>query len=376
MSIYTDEGHEIPHLRLTVDMLLNRSIVVYGASKSGKTVMIKHCLDLLRGHAKQGFVVSPTEPANKSYSNYFPKPLIHYVLKARNPKKPAEWLEGDKGAEQWLKEMWQRQMMMVQTYEAANRIEVLRTIASRLSKEDRTAIDRKLRPIHEKFKMAVASIRKKYRNNPGESKEKCAEAEEMVQEVERKLYKTFFLNHYAYLWSNGGLSDEERTSLMYIHFDPHTVLILDDCGADLKPLMNRAIFKNLFYRNRHAKLTVIHAYQDCTDLTPALRKNAFVSIFCDRASAQSFIDQKSNQFSKDVKKRVGSYLDSVFVGYRKLARIRDTIPSKEFCHTMAAPSQGKMFPCRAVLDVCDAIKRGAGMADTSNPYYTAFAAHA
>jgi hypothetical protein len=380
MSLYSEQGDEVPIMHLTADALINRSIVLYGASGSGKTAMIRHILDLLRGRVPQGILVSPSEPSNQSYVDYFPQPLIHYSMKApdpktasTNPNRPQRMLEGDKGAMQFITNVWDRQEIMVQTYKAANDPKVLKRLASRLPKAERDKISASIAPIRTKLAKAKTSIQRKYRNNRGDMKDKTREAEDLFQDVECKMYKMCFMNNFAFLWDIPDLADDERTSLTYINFNPHTVLVLDDCGADLKPIMKQAVFKNLFYRARHARLTVIQAYQDPTDLTAALRRNAFVSIFCDRASAQSHVEQKSNNFSKDVKKGIGGVLNVTFgAKFRKLAYIRDDPAGKNFYHVTASPAEGEMFPCQAILDVCAAIKREAGMTDIGNPFFTAF----
>lgn len=372
MSIFTEKGTEVPMLQLSADLLINRSIVMYGASRTGKTVMMKHCLDLLRGHVEQGILVSPSEPSNRDYSNYFPKQLVHYTMKARDPKNPGKFLEGDKGALQFLVDLWKRQEMLVQTWEQATRVPVLRQLVSRLPGARRKTIEAQLAPLNKKFRAAVAGIQKKYRDSPGEMKDRLAEAEELFQDVERGLYKKYIVEGFEALWELD-LSDEERNCMAYIQLNPHMVLVLDDCGADLRPIMKKPIFKNLFYRGRHARLTVIFAFQDDTDLDTNLRKNAFVSIFCDRISAQTHFEQGSNRYSKQVKQLVNEILDPVFAErFRKLVYIRDDPRKKNFYHVTAAKPLGKMFPCKAILDVCRAIARSAGTADTSNPYFDRF----
>lgn len=374
-SIFTDDGDEIRRLVLSAEMLVNRSIVAYGPSKSGKTVMIKHILDLLRGTVAQGFLVSPTEPANQSYQDYFPAPLIHYEMRGADPKNPKKLLEGKAGALQFLNSLWKRQEMQVQVYKQANEISILRKLQRRLPAKVRTEIAKVLAPMHKKMDSTIVKIKKRYASQPGEIVEKTRCATDTFEEAERRLIKNYVRQNLSALWQEP-LTAPERNSIVYIDYNPHTVLILDDCGADLKPLMGTALFKNMFYRNRHIYLTVIFAFQDDTDLTANLRKNAFVSIFCDMTSAQTHFEQTGNRYSKDVKKKVQRMLPVIFAHrYRKLAYIRDDPRKQNFYHLTARPPDGRMFPSPAILEYCKEVERKGAMADTNNPYFRRFQVH-
>ena len=70
-------GMNVPFLELDKSHFLNQTTVLYGPSKTGKTVMIRHILHLLKGHCDQAIVISPTEVSNRSYSGIIPAQLIH-----------------------------------------------------------------------------------------------------------------------------------------------------------------------------------------------------------------------------------------------------------------------------------------------------------
>ena len=372
-SIYTEEGTEVPPLHFTSDMLLDKSIVLYGASKSGKTVFIKHIMDLLREHVSQCILVSPSEPANNAYRDYMPRALTHYAMKAPDPKNPRKMLEGDAGAIQFLTNIWQRQEMLVQIYEQANSLANLRSLTGRLSASARAEIQKALDPANTKRASTMRKLEKRYRGQSGELKEQRRKVNEMFEQVERSMYKSHIWASFKQLWSCEDLSDSEKIALQYIDLNPRMVLVLDDCGADLKAIMNKPIFKRLFYRNRHVRLTVIFAFQDDTDLVTNLRKNAFVSICCDRVSAEALFTRGSNNFSSDVKKKVKEIVTPVYEErYRKLAYIRDDPRKINFYHCMATPPKGHMFPCGAILEFCQQVERSGATADTNNPYFGSF----
>lgn len=372
--IYTEEGTAVPRIAITADLLLDRSIVLYGASGSGKTVFIKHLLDVLRGHVGQALLVSPSEPTNNAYRDYMPKALTHYTMKAPDPRAPRKMLEGDQGALQFLENMWQRQDMLVQIYEQANDLTTLRGLTARLPTGVQAKIQADLDPANRKRATTMAQLEKRYRGQPGELKEKRRKVNELFEQVERSMHKNTIIRHFAELWGVKGLTSAERVALQYIDLNPRMVLVLDDCGSDIKGIMNKPVFKRLFYRNRHVRLTVVFAFQDDTDLLPAMRKNAFISIFCERVSADALFMRGCNNFARDVKQKFKEIGPLVFqAGYRKLVYIRDDPNRANFYHCTAAPPTGHMFPCGAVLEFCQRVERSGASADPNNPYFSSFA---
>ena len=60
------------------------------------------------------------------------------------------------------------------------------------------------------------------------------------------LYRKYITPHYNELWRKKSLSEDERYSLYYLHFNPRMLLIFDDCAAQLKPFFTKEIFRLLF----------------------------------------------------------------------------------------------------------------------------------
>lgn len=378
MDIPTESGRAIPALRLTKRSIVNRTFALYGPSKSGKTVITKYLLDQLRSEVNMGIVISPTEPVNQSYVNYFPQPLIHYSFSAPDPKNPRKRLSGAKGAEAFLQQIWDRQEMVGGIYARANKPEVLKALFDRVSPDLQADAQPALQKIQQVRVRGEAQLRKKYRGNAGELKVRIKELCDNLVKKTGIVHKHFIRMDFAKLWARRSkLTEAEGWALNYLELNPRMVLILDDCAADIKPLFKKPEMRRLFYQNRHYNLTVIMCFQDDTDLDANLRKNAFISIFCSDVVCRSFFGRVSNQFPKETKREVEEitpliYDDAGGHKYRKLAYIRDDPAGHNFYHFEAPASEEKMFGSPALLELCRELKSNASRLNEDNPFYRNF----
>jgi hypothetical protein len=247
-DLVTDSGERIPALRLTKRMLLNKSIALYGPSSSGKSIYTKHILDLLRGEVDQLIIVSPTEPVNRTFVNYADGPLIHFGLTAPHPKKPGERLDGAKGAELFIRNILDRQEMLMGIWTKANQPKVLeslfRRIPSKLQEEARPVI---ARLIDAKNKNG-ALLRKRFRSKPAvELKKKLTELEERIHGNIGSVYKHFISLSLASVWKQK-LNEDEVWALTYLKMRPGIVLVFDDCAASMKSLFKKEEFRALRFR--------------------------------------------------------------------------------------------------------------------------------
>ena len=105
-----------PSIDITADDIIDKTTVLYGASGSGKSAIIKHLLSLLEKKVEQILVVCPTDKQNKTYSGGMVSPaLVHTKL-----------------TEDLLIENWKRQEMFASVYKNANKPEVLYSFFNRI----------------------------------------------------------------------------------------------------------------------------------------------------------------------------------------------------------------------------------------------------
>jgi Cdc6-like AAA superfamily ATPase len=135
-NLNTESGNKVPELVVGPSMFIDRTVAIYGPSKTGKTVITKHIMKAVNGHIEQIIIVAPSEPSNRSYEGVVDPPFIHYRLYLADPANPKKD-DGAKGALRFLEAVWKRQEMMAAIYTRANNAEILAQLYGRLPKEVR-----------------------------------------------------------------------------------------------------------------------------------------------------------------------------------------------------------------------------------------------
>jgi hypothetical protein len=365
----TATGHQVPELQLNPSLFVDKTTVIYGPSKTGKTVFVKNIMQRLHGHVPQVLVVAPSEPSNRSYENFVDPALIHYRLYLPDPKDRKD--TETKAALRFLETVWKRQEMMAAIYTRASDPSVLRQLYGRLTGAERKASDQCLAALERRRQKATEEICRQYTRDGGRE-EKVNEISEKFKKIVVLLFKKFLTPAVKTLWHEKTLTEDERFSLHYLHFNPRLLLIFDDCAAQLKPFFNKEIFRKLFYQNRHSCITVVICCQDDTDLPTNLRKNAFVSIFTEAIVAHSNFERVSNKFPKSTRSFVADVLPEVFVGYRKIAYIREDDKRQHFYHVTGTYPKPFLFGSDALGELCSEVRADARAMDTDNPFYEKF----
>ena len=369
--ILTETGKKIPGLVIGASMFIDRTVAIYGPSKTGKTVITKHIMKAVNGHIEQIIVIAPSEPSNRSYEGFVDPPFIHYRLYLADPANPKKD-DGAKGALRFLEAVWKRQEMMAAIYTRANNAEVLAQLYGRLPKATRLEGLRYIEVINGKRGRVIERVRKQYAAEAGRREEKVKEVNEKFKKMLVLLYKKYIAPLYEELWERDDLSEDERYSLYYLTFNPRLLLIFDDCAAQLKPFFNKDIFRLLFYQNRHSFITVVLCCQDDTDLPTNLRKNAFLSFFTEPIVCMSNFERSSNKFPKPTRALINEIIGDVFKGHRKLAYIREDDHRQHFYHVQFPYPKPFRFGSPASHELCDSVQSAGVSMDKENPFYDRF----
>lgn len=369
--LLTAGGARVHRLEITAEMVVNRTTVIYGPSGSGKTVIAKNLLAAVQGAVPQAIVVSPSEPSNRSYEGFIDAPLIHYGL-ALPPVPGAKKETPKQAALRFLNEIWKRQELMSSIYQRANALPVLAALFRRAPRAARAEGLEALTEAQRRRLEVRAVLGRRFAAEPGRAADKKKEVDEKFEKMLVLIYKKTITPHYAALWALDDLSEEERFSLNYLHFNPNLLLLFDDCAADLKAILSTNEFKRFFYQGRHVHVTTVLVVQDDTDLPTNLRKNAFLSIFTDPIVCRSNFDRGSNNFPKPTKAFVGELIPDVFVGNRKLVYIRDDPRGKNFYHLEVPYPDAFRFGSPAAHELCDAVRARGATLDVENPFYRRF----
>lgn len=369
--LYTDTGKRIPELNINPKSYIDKTIVIYGPSKTGKTVITKNIMKIVSSYIDQILVIAPSEPSNRSYEGFVESPFIHYKLFISDANVSNKKDDSKERAFAFLESIWKRQEMMAAIYTRTNKIEVISSLFSHvvphIKEEGETIVEN----INKKRLSATEEIEYKYKDNQGLCDAKLKELNAMYDDLLIQLYKKYIHIDYENIWKSD-LSEDERYSLQYLCFNPRLLLIFDDCAAQLKPFFSKEIFRKLFYQNRHGFITLIICCQDDTDLPTNLRKNAFINFFTEPVVCLSNFERSSNNYSKVAKTFVTEIIPYVFKGFRKMAYIREDDKSNFFYHvTFEYPHMFK-FGSKALHELCEIVKNTGTTMDTSNPFYDYF----
>ena len=75
-SIFSEDGTEIPLFSKDYTYFLNKSIILYGSSGSGKSMIMRDILYILKDHIPNILVIAPTNHLNNSFDDIIPPQLI------------------------------------------------------------------------------------------------------------------------------------------------------------------------------------------------------------------------------------------------------------------------------------------------------------
>ncbi len=360
----------MPELKFTKDNLLDRTIVLNGPSKTGKTIMTLHILETLRSEIDQVIVVAPSEPSNQSYTGTVNPLFIHHGLFLPGGEGKKE--KKGEGGRRFLTSIWERQEMLAKLYAQANDLPTLKKLY------DRTSPTPLASAVLADTDAARADALKKIAAAHGDTPLAQAQSDEINKKYSQmlaKVYKQAVLDNYAALYARRAeFSEPEMYCLTYLTINPRLLLILDDCAADIKPFFNDPIFRRYFYQNRHCFITMILCCQDDTDLAANLRKNAFITVYTNASVTRAACSRGA--FAPNMIPEVERAAGQIFQGrgHRKLVYLREGegADCQQIFYAEATPPKKFVFGSGALQDLCREVQAPSGGMDASNPFYGRF----
>lgn len=254
-------------------ILLNKSIALYGASHSGKSIIMKNMIYTLRNIVPNIIVIAPPASA-EFYAPFVPKQLIHNMV-----------------SEELLKDIFERQKMITSLYKTVNDYDNLFKIFNKISTIEqmqmlknldetyRTLIDRIDNKISDKIKRKQKTDKLYLKHSKGKLK-----------------YIKRILNKY------GNVSELDQTDqkiIKYLNVNPNILVVCDDCAYD-KDWKKMTTIRELMMNGRHANITFIVSIQYDKLFPPELRSNVRINIFTKHDSVVHFL--KNDSFTPDEKK--------------------------------------------------------------------------
>lgn len=356
-SIFTDDGHELRWLPKDMDLYLDKTTLLFGASFTGKTVVIEEIMYMLKDHIPN-YIVVANENSKKAYQNKLPPRCIRKDLSKKK-----------------IQQLWDRQFYTTQLYNTANDINVLESLFQKMP--DRESIVM-LNAIKKRAAECIQTIERSPNLNFAQKKSQKTAIEELQLKRVKDIYKITIRKNQQYL-SKQRLSPHETIALEYLDLNPRLMIIIDDCTDKFTMWMKYFKkgevnpFSSIFYQGRHNYVTFVFAAHNDKIVESEFRQNSRVSIFTDTKSATtSFVNRTSNGYSRDEMKEAVKYITRVFKtesngvkNHQKLCYVReDPYP---FRYTIANLYPDFTLGCTAMYELSNKMPKKDDSLIT-NPY--------
>ena len=213
-SIFSEDGTEIPLFSKDYTYFLNKSIILYGSSGSGKSMIMRDILYILKDHIPNILVIAPTNHLNNSFDDIIPPQLIFPDV-----------------TEELIQNIFKRQKTVVKLYNMVNDYQRLENIYNKLAQPSDNSI---------KYKIinSYSTIKHKYQENRDlnhvEKKIKLKELDDLHKKSLTEFYKRVINRYRQMIITNSNIhnkfDDIEFKIIKCININPNFLLILDDCA--------------------------------------------------------------------------------------------------------------------------------------------------
>ena len=338
--------------------LINKSIIFYGPSNSGKTQIIRDFMFLTKKYFPIAFAFAPTNAEKHDYDSIIPQPLVYEKFDLND-----------------INNIYKRQKIITEIYNNANNIKILKSIYKKIGLNN--IYDDMFKRIEKVRKNSLEMIEKE----EGDKKTKIDNLEYVIKTKLNDLYKNIIKKHKI---DSSELTEQEQYAVKYININPNVLIVFDDAMTEILSLIkegkrkNDEVLKDFFYKGRWANITHWYAFHDDKNLDSDIRKNAFISIFTNKQVASTYFARSANGFSNLERKKAEAAIKLVFensnpeMKYAKL--IYDRINGGLFKYYIATLHEDKdISMCSESLKkFCKEISTNKAGFDVTNPYFSKF----
>lgn len=347
----------IKRLDVTADKFFQKSTVIYGPSRTGKSVYIRNILYQLKDMVEYAIVVCPTELStpNPSYLDIIPKLCIHSRMFIPNPDGQKE--KPKDGILRFFETILQLQTAKSEAYKLANSVSSMKAILKAAPKtKQREELYDILYDADDKRATLVDHL---YQHKIDEAERAAAVAnlDEKFTELVKSTIKKYLLANISSIMRELQKHPVKNADLIsylkLINSNPNIILVLDDCASDLKEVSKIPDFIKLFYQGRHFNVTVILTCQDDTDLAANLRKNIFYSIYSSAAIANCAVQRA--KVPKKIAQMIEKANEKIYTGTHntKLVYVREL--NTFFFSVSVHPLPKFRIGCDECWKICDKI---------------------
>lgn len=343
--------------------ILDRGIIFYGPTGSGKTTVLKHFMYVCRDKFPMVHAFAPTNEEKHELDQIFPPMCVH-----------------DKLSLQKIKEIYHRQKAASNIYTEVNNVENLAQLYAKI----RTPTDEaRLRLLEEKKAATVIKMSKKFAAQQLKAEREKLDRFHNARKV--AIYKEIIsknISKFKFIT----LTPEQTRILDNINIIPETLIIFEDATSELQALIkegnkkNDEIIKSFFFKGRWAKITHFYIFHDDKAVDTDIRKNAHISVFTHKQVALTFFTRLSNGFTTDQRKKAQEIIQAVFnedghsrfPPFSKLVYVRE---QDKFYYTVANVYDDFKMGAPKLHELSEKIKKKNTM-NSSNKYYNKFSAGA
>lgn len=348
---HTRSQNSVPHISMTPENFHRKSTMLYGESKTGKSVIIYNIFKLLQKYIPIFVIISPTSASNGDYDDRVPGMLIY-----------------KEATQELLEKLYQRQEAAAAFYRMANRIEILQKLYERVKDPKTSIVINNM--IARRYK-AIRMAEQQMKGKPG-AEDKIKEIGEAFEDTLRNMYRVTIRRHKRYLEIQK-LSDKEKYSLKFLDFIPDMALVMDDCAADIKKWGKDPTIGKIFFQGRHNFITSIYTFQHDKLLDTTYRQNAFVSIFTTKKVVLAYFGRGTNNFESDEYDLVKEIAHRLFKNpkdHRKFVYMRESKIPFQYIKAELYPKFRVCFP--SVWKYWERVKSDEEILDEDNPFMKNF----
>ncbi len=282
-DLHLDDGSKLQWFHKNYKDFLNKTTIIYGRRESGKSTLVLEIMYLLKDRVSIPFIVSQSNASD--YVDKVPRNCIKTDI-----------------TKEWLEEFLSVQKGRADIYNRANDIRILKTLFDKVKNSQMDNVEKLKCSSAEKY---IRSIESNPRLDYSTKRERIKAIQDIRYIELIDLYKSVIrMNKHTLISQFDRLSRDEICCFNYLDYQPHALLILDDCASKLKKWVKEStIIKEIFYNGRHSYITFIITTQDDKEIESELRKNAMVSIFTTQQAATANFGRASNAYPKHEKNK-------------------------------------------------------------------------
>ena len=347
-NIRLTSSKSVNWIKLTKNLVNRKLIIIIGKPGSGKTVLMRHLLYLLKDEVYTAvlFDGSPYSGDSKTFSDIIPPALTFQSI--ADPDLPRVQSKSPT----YLSPILARQEVLVKKYAKYLLSDYPCIVARKLDEDKLDQLSKQLFKVEQKFKYRFDKLQ-----DHGEDKSVKKLLTEEKERFITSLYQQFIINNMDSLRNNPDLTKGELNCLNCIKIKPGIAILMDDCAGEFESLKQNGSFNNLFIRHRHNMMTPIIALQTATYITPRIRSMAGVIFMTTGSSIKDYIRSRQSIIEPEISQELQQKADAITDGYQVFMVLPDDPTDQHYYYTIADDHEEFQVGLPEIRDLCNVLTR-------------------